>query len=113
MSRSIWFVPRKALNTSAIADVIAPCAAGYSGWLGVVRSGRQPVCSTVAGLPRSEEHTSELQSMPHRDLPSFPTRRSSDLIADVIAPCAAGYSGWLGVVRSGRQPVCSTVAGLP
>src|SRR6202012_1320668 len=26
---------------------------------------------------RSEEHTSELQS--HRDLPSFPTRRSSDL----------------------------------
>src|SRR5476649_707113 len=28
-------------------------------------------------LPRSEEHTSELQS--HRDLHSFPTRRSSDL----------------------------------
>src|SRR5476649_955450 len=27
--------------------------------------------------PRSEEHTSELQS--HRDLHSFPTRRSSDL----------------------------------
>src|SRR6202022_2538981 len=31
--------------------------------------------NTVA--PRSEEHTSELQS--HRDLHSFPTRRSSDL----------------------------------
>src|SRR5260221_119187 len=29
------------------------------------------------GPPRSEEHTSELQS--HRDLHSFPTRRSSDL----------------------------------
>src|SRR5260221_619951 len=29
--------------------------------------------------PRSEEHTSELQS--HRDLHSFPTRRSSDLAA--------------------------------
>src|ERR671917_438104 len=29
-------------------------------------------------LRRSEEHTSELQS--HRDLHSFPTRRSSDLI---------------------------------
>src|SRR5476649_441045 len=29
------------------------------------------------GLTRSEEHTSELQS--HRDLHSFPTRRSSDL----------------------------------
>src|SRR4030095_3812302 len=28
---------------------------------------------------RSEEHTSELQS--HRDLHSFPTRRSSDLLA--------------------------------
>src|SRR4030095_8449570 len=28
---------------------------------------------------RSAEHTSELQS--HRDLPSFPTRRSSDLSA--------------------------------
>src|SRR5476649_2686073 len=28
--------------------------------------------------PRSEEHTSELQS--HSDLHSFPTRRSSDLI---------------------------------
>src|SRR5476649_1449951 len=28
--------------------------------------------------PRSEEHTSELQS--HRDLHSFPTRRSSDLL---------------------------------
>src|SRR4029453_7912518 len=33
------------------------------------------------GDARSEEHTSELQS--HRDLPSFPTRRSSDLGADV------------------------------
>src|ERR1044072_539804 len=29
---------------------------------------------------RSEEHTSELQS--HRDLRSFPTRRSSDLFSD-------------------------------
>src|ERR1035437_8574084 len=28
-------------------------------------------------MPRSEEHTSEIQS--HRDLHSFPTRRSSDL----------------------------------
>src|SRR5215204_6259462 len=33
--------------------------------------------------PRSEEHTSELQS--HRDLHSFPTRRSSDLAAGVLA----------------------------
>src|SRR5882672_2702217 len=35
--------------------------------------GRGPFCF----LTRSEEHTSELQS--HRDLHSFPTRRSSDL----------------------------------
>src|SRR5476649_953746 len=45
---------------------------------------------------RSEEHTSELQS--HRDLHSFPTRRSSDL-ADRAGPvhaaqrCRAGAGG--------------------
>src|SRR5476649_251535 len=33
---------------------------------------------TLILLDRSEEHTSELQS--HRDLHSFPTRRSSDLL---------------------------------
>src|SRR5438034_733393 len=40
---------------------------------------------------RSEEHTSELQS--HSDLPSFPTRRSSDLLEHVVeaeAPMIAG-----------------------
>src|SRR5882672_748966 len=38
-----------------------------------------PARALVPALPddRSEEHTSELQS--HRDLHSFPTRRSSDL----------------------------------
>src|ERR1044072_8338641 len=34
-------------------------------------------CGAEQEQPRSEEHTSELQS--HRDLHSFPTRRSSDL----------------------------------
>src|SRR5476649_2090562 len=34
-------------------------------------------CMVDPGCLRSEEHTSELQS--HRDLHSFPTRRSSDL----------------------------------
>src|SRR4030095_5489216 len=42
---------------------------------------RRTARPTGPGKPRtwtrSEEHTSELQS--HRDLPSFPTRRSSDL----------------------------------
>src|SRR5476649_1774982 len=35
-----------------------------------------------ATASRSEEHTSELQS--HRDLHSFPTRRSSDLLVPVV-----------------------------
>src|SRR5215211_3748917 len=41
---------------------------------------------------RSEEHTSELQS--HRDLHSFPTRRSSDLdeLEDVVASTAAAIA---------------------
>src|SRR5579875_3107470 len=39
--------------------------------------------------PRSEEHTSELQS--HRDLHSFPTRRSSDLPP---LPCGESSLGW-------------------
>src|SRR5476649_2861819 len=39
---------------------------------------RQPKpCERFRRVARSEEHTSELQS--HRDLHSFPTRRSSDL----------------------------------
>src|SRR4030095_8183439 len=43
---------------------------------------------------RSEEHTSELQS--HRDLPSFPTRRSSDLAI------AGGFS-FHDIYRSRKQ----------
>src|SRR5919205_20614 len=45
-----------------------------------VSSTTSAVASTAQSAPveaRSEEHTSELQS--HRDLHSFPTRRSSDL----------------------------------
>src|SRR5215211_2532803 len=45
----------------------------------------------VPAQNRSEEHTSELQS--HRDLHSFPTRRSSDLFR-----CGQCYQLW----RSGR-----------
>src|SRR5882672_3772499 len=41
------------------------------------------ITGLARGHARSEEHTSELQS--HRDLHSFPTRRSSDL-ADRIGP---------------------------
>src|ERR1044072_6686848 len=42
--------------------------------------------SNSSDAPRSEEHTSALQS--HRDLHSFPTRRSSDL-ALALPICAA------------------------
>src|ERR1039458_2207668 len=54
-------------------------------------------------FPRSEEHTSELQSLRHiagrhRDLPSFPPRRSSDLIAvnacDTRAELLLGRRAW-------------------
>src|SRR5215218_9666114 len=38
---------------------------------------------------RSEEHTSELQS--HRDLHSFPTRRSSDLAGRTSTACVAEH----------------------
>src|SRR5215204_2026883 len=51
------------------------------------------VLSELRGTPaaaRSEEHTSELQS--HRDLHSFPTRRSSDLIGDARGRGPAGAS---------------------
>src|SRR5476649_1019731 len=50
-----------------------------------------------ADVSRSEEHTSELQS--HRDLHSFPTRRSSDLRQ---AGSRAGYRA-RGRCRSGRH----------
>src|SRR5476649_1302048 len=55
------------------------------------------VINAVTVGERSEEHTSELQS--HRDLHSFPTRRSSDLAlhgerpADQIAPLRPGVYG--------------------
>src|SRR5882672_8204985 len=51
-------------------------------WSAAMTSCRRRRSSTRAFSPttlnRSEEHTSELQS--HRDLHSFPTRRSSDLV---------------------------------
>src|ERR1035441_652664 len=52
---------------------------------GHVRVGRPVQRQHRADIPRSEEHTSELQSLRHlvcrlhQDLHSFPTRRSSDL----------------------------------
>src|SRR5476649_302970 len=53
---------------------------------------------------RSEEHTSELQS--HRDLHSFPTRRSSDLCWSTSgrSPVRWWPSGWPTVPRPARTP---------
>src|SRR5215204_5830344 len=51
---------------------------------------------------RSEEHTSELQS--HRDLHSFPTRRSSDLARAASRRCT---------VRPSRPPRTRSAAGGP
>src|ERR1035437_121037 len=66
----------------------------------LVRAGHDGVGRLVGGRAhaRSEEHTSELQS--HRDLHSFPTRRSSDLVRRRRAssrranPRRASGSGW-------------------
>src|SRR5476649_170295 len=64
----ISFMDNEALDMLLTRDV--PCVpALYFEYASVVRGPE---------FNRSEEHTSELQS--HRDLHSFPTRRSSDLI---------------------------------
>src|SRR5215204_5091558 len=68
-----------------IASVICSSSSGMafgSTWRNMIWTGPAPLAllaSTYCSCTmRSEEHTSELQS--HRDLHSFPTRRSSDLI---------------------------------
>src|SRR5882672_5901403 len=53
------------------------CAGSVAGAVDGDFAGRDCGCGIAVGGARSEEHTSELQS--HRDLHSFPTRRSSDL----------------------------------
>ena len=57
MSSSNRFVPRNCAEHLGHGGVSVPCADGYSGWLGVARSGRQPGCSTVAGFPSSKPGT--------------------------------------------------------
>src|SRR5215211_2667371 len=54
--------------------------------LPVIATHLSVICSVNGS--RSEEHTSELQS--HRDLHSFPTRRSSDLSAHPAAQPRTG-----------------------
>src|SRR5882672_9504026 len=61
--------------------------------------GLQAAYDQLSATARSEEHTSELQS--HRDLHSFPTRRSSDLDGNrrpdfraAARTRTGGRSGW-------------------
>src|SRR5476649_1331668 len=62
-----WNVPTRASSKQkAGLHICKRITAGANFW------------GTFANVDRSEEHTSELQS--HRDLHSFPTRRSSDLL---------------------------------
>src|SRR5476649_166297 len=64
----------------ASCDLPTSAAAGPSTPSAFIRpNGRR--CKRRGNSARSEEHTSELQS--HRDLHSFPTRRSSDLYSFV------------------------------
>src|SRR5215211_7417498 len=66
-----------------VSEICAPCT-GAAPLASTTRPVIVYACCAMTGPPnsitpsaRSEEHTSELQS--HRDLHSFPTRRSSDL----------------------------------
>src|ERR1044072_480844 len=74
------------IYTLSLHDALPICLDGVHHGLGVERIGHgrlHPQVLSYGSSPsgmargRSEEHTSELQS--HRDLHSFPTRRSSDL----------------------------------
>src|SRR5215211_58472 len=66
-----------ALPISGIRDRPAPAQHVHAG-VAFLHAGEVDGARLGVHLPpRSEEHTSELQS--HRDLHSFPTRRSSDL----------------------------------
>src|SRR5476649_2026751 len=61
------------LNQPCKSVILKKAAASFRG----VASGIHAIHRSVGTRLRSEDHTSELQS--HRDLHSFPTRRSSDL----------------------------------
>src|ERR1044072_214799 len=74
------------IYTLSLHDALPICGVGggaagdLESWWGVCAAGPEVsggAAAVDAGRQRSEEHTSELQS--HRDLHSFPTRRSSDL----------------------------------
>src|SRR5882672_2868014 len=66
-----------ALPISKLAEIVVFDALTVGGLLVAAFGAPVAAVKMLADGDRSEEHTSELQS--HRDLHSFPTRRSSDL----------------------------------
>src|SRR5438034_883413 len=68
--------PAMGLTTALLVDLIRIDTSNPPGHEAAIAEYLAPKFKAL-GFERSEEHTSELQS--HSDLPSFPTRRSSDL----------------------------------
>src|SRR5215204_2963980 len=85
-ARTALILPKRALNIRSSSRL---CAKADPADLDP-----NPGSFAAAAVARSEEHTSELQS--HRDLHSFPTRRSSDL-----AEARAEHSQLLEALREG------------
>src|SRR5262245_22772551 len=94
MARIIPLVPAPRVPKPEWLKVRAPGSPSYTRLKGIMRELNLHTVCEEAQCPRSEEHTSELQSLrhlvcrlllesstEHRDLHSFPTRRSSDLRA--------------------------------
>src|SRR5882672_2105662 len=82
-----------------ISTLAFPAALARAGVRAGTLSRAERLFATVHHAPderRSEEHTSELQS--HRDLHSFPTRRSSDLYLSIPRCARAGR-------RTRRDPI--------
>src|SRR6202022_41884 len=86
-----------------IVGLIGPNGAGKTTFFNLVTGLLRPDRGEIL-VDRSEEHTSELPS--HRDLHSFPTRRSSDLrgIVGLIGPNGAGKTTFFNLVTGLLRP---------
>src|ERR1044072_6457035 len=73
-------MPRRAIEERCLIAAAPVEIEQGAGILTLRDGGGQAGGAGASVAARSEEHTSELQS--HRDIRSFPTRRSSDLMLD-------------------------------
>src|SRR5215204_3077050 len=73
-----------ALPISSVSRAVRESVTLVGSTVGPKGEARDSPASAPSAVARSEEHTSELQS--HRDLHSFPTRRSSDLVGVARGP---------------------------